>query len=705
MKPDAFVFDVNGEEGPLASSVTGDIGTIGYFVSLSGIEEQLRGQNFTECSLGTIVFETVTPPLDKTTVAYLTEKSGPSTNIKVRDPRQTRVDTIGLQDESEEEEEEAGNQNDGEEEGEFNDGPSESRGESGDSSLGDATDTEDEVDRSDSAGNGGGGINRMNSGGNDGSGGRGGGNEGSNPNSGSGPGLRSGGNENGGDDGNNGSSDEQPSSSNGNDGVVAIDSDSPGSSRTDDDSSAGRGNNSNNGDNGDDNNSGSAGSSSGDDLIDGSSNDSENGNSNNIDDGDDGSGGSDGDGNGNSDVLIVDVGDESFTVAPFEEASNQDGDSNDVNTSEDSNDNGDESDGIDQGDSGSNGGGANDGGKGSGIVIDNQTVRPGESAMINDVPIALVPDGNSLVIDSTRTEPIAFALTSFGFNGDGDASSVSAAPAGVFTVDSFIATISNSQLIVGQGTTLLPGEIATVDGTRISLGEDGSEAIVGTSTIDFGSVLATAAVTNAAPSIVPLTIGSITAAISDSQLILGPGTTLMPGEIATVDGTPISLDEDGSAAIIGGTSTVDLDSVFATASITSIPLSPSDNLLPPTITILDSLIATISGTELIIGGGSGPGSGRTLTPGEVITLDGTPISFDEDGGSTVFVGSTGVIDLATVPGVATATATATGDVFTEDDDDDEFFGEQASYAAIGPIRSTRVTGSMLVLTLLSLLII
>ena len=768
MQPDAFVFDVNEEEGPLASFVTNGSGTFGYFISLDGIEEQLRGQNYTDCALITVDTASEVLTLEKTTVAYLTEEPGPSTRIKVQNARQTGNDINGLQDGSEEEGDTTGNDNNDEEEGEGSDKTSEGEGESGDSSVENGEDNEENDSGQD-----------LSSGG-----------------SGSGTGGED-------SDGINESSDEPPPSSNDNDAFSGTDgsgnsdnienSGSSSSNGANGDPSISSGDDDNNGGN---NSNGSGGSSSGDDFVDGSSNDNENSSSNNInnnnenagsnggnggivnaDEGDEpgspadndngssnnsengsndsvnngnnsggggGSSSSDGDSNSNSDILIVDVGDESFTFIPLGEGSNEVDDSNDINISENSNDNvsigsddsisnspgiandntsenidiigsnddnGEDIDVIGQNVSGSNGGRASDGGDEDGFVIDNQIIRPGETVTINDVPVGLLPSGNSLVIDSTRTEPVAFASTPFGFNDDGDISSILAAPAGLFDVDSLIATISDSQLIVGQGTILTPGEVAIVDGTRVSLREDGSEVVVGTSTINVASISATAVLSPpAAVAGVPITVDSLTATISNSQLVIGPGTTLTAGEVATVDGTRVSLDNEGGMAVVG-TSTVNFGSMFATAAITSLP--PDDLLLLPTITILDSVIATISGTELIIGGGGAPGSGRTLTPGEVITLDRTPISLDEDGGSTVFVG-TSVIDLATVPGVgvATATTTATGDVFAEgkdDDDDDSFSGQQASEtpavadgvsaapAPINPMKSMRDTGWILAL--------
>ena len=269
------------------------------------------------------------------------------------------------------------------------------------------------------------------------------------------------------------------------------------------------------------------------------------------------------------------------------------------------------------------------------------------------MPVALLPTGDSLVIGGTRTEPISFRTSQFGSN-DGVVPFATAAPVIPFTVDSFAATISSSQLIVGPGTILAPGEVTTVDGTRISLGEDGNAAVVGTSTINIASLAETApSVTSPAAAafefsaLIPITIDSLTATISNSQLIVGPGTALTAGEAVTIDGTPVSLDNQGAVAVVG-TSTINLESIIATAAATAAAASaitPAPSIAPITI---DSLTATISDSQLIIS------PGTTLTPGAIATIDGTRISLDEDGSAAVI--GTSTVDFSSV--LATAAATS-----------------------------------------------
>ncbi|KAF2263391.1 hypothetical protein CC78DRAFT_432715, partial [Lojkania enalia] len=101
--------------------------------------------------------------------------------------------------------------------------------------------------------------------------------------------------------------------------------------------------------------------------------------------------------------------------------------------------------------------------------------------------------------------------------------------------------------------------------------------------------------------------------------VIAPGQTLTPGGVLTVDGTTFSLPADSSG------STIVVNGVTSTLQAQGNPVLTLDSQ-SVTATVIDGT------TQFILA------PGQTLTPGGIITVDGTTFSLPTDGsGSTIVV--------------------------------------------------------------------
>ncbi|EON66383.1 hypothetical protein W97_05480 [Coniosporium apollinis CBS 100218] len=280
-------------------------------------------------------------------------------------------------------------------------------------------------------------------------------------------------------------------------------------------------------------------------------------------------------------------------------------------------------------------------------------------------------------------------------------------------------------IILGPGSTLLPGQSTNINGVPVVLGPSGSNLVIGgSSTI----VIQPGAPANPTPA-QTVNIGTgapivVTPAPSSNGapggIILGPGTTLQPGQTTTINGVPVVAGPSGSALIIGGTRTVAIVPgpgatsppvlTVAGATITANPsgafvIAPGTTLTPggPALTVSGTTLSLgPSGSVLVVNGVSqtlAPGAaitpapvlltigtqtltattigsatgfviapGTTLTPGGVVTVSGTTFSLPAAsgaGGPTVVVvnGRTSTLGAATGPITAAPVLTIDGTTY------------------------------------------
>ena len=226
------------------------------------------------------------------------------------------------------------------------------------------------------------------------------------------------------------------------------------------------------------------------------------------------------------------------------------------------------------------------------FVIAGQTLTPSGAITISGTPISLAPSATVAVIGSSTQTLASTAGTE-------------TPKVLTFRGSSYTADTNSDFVIAGQ--TLTPGGVITVSGTPISLGSSATVALVGSST---ETLLQGPASTKL------ITFGASTYTADAASDFIIAGQTLTPGGAITISGTPISLDSSATIAIIG-TSTETLASEQGTKAIT----------------FGGSTYTADAASDFIL-------AGQTLTPGGVITVSGTPISYASSGSDIVVGGTT-----------------------------------------------------------------
>lgn len=228
------------------------------------------------------------------------------------------------------------------------------------------------------------------------------------------------------------------------------------------------------------------------------------------------------------------------------------------------------------------------------FVIDGQTLAPGQQ---------IVVDSKTISLGSSASGGPASVFVIDGVTSTFANPAISAPTRPEITVGSSTFTANPGNTFVINGQTLTPaGSAITVDGTTLSLGPSASFVVV-------NGVTSTIASPTAQITPPPLTIGNgiFTALPGTGTTYMIGGFFLTPGGIITVADTTISLAPGATALVINGVTTI-LN-----------PQSPITN--PPLLTIGSETFTAApgTGTTFII-------DGQTLTPGGVITVDGTTIS-------------------------------------------------------------------------------
>ena len=232
------------------------------------------------------------------------------------------------------------------------------------------------------------------------------------------------------------------------------------------------------------------------------------------------------------------------------------------------------------------------------FVVAGQTVTPGGVINIDNTPISIAPGASLAVIGSSTQSLVGPAITP--------------QPVLIFAGSTYTAGTSSDFLINGK--TLTKGGAINIGGTELSFGQAGTYVIIGTST----QQLQTPSVTAISEPMFTFD-GSTYTARSSSDFVID-GQTLIRGGIIDVHGTRLSYGHDGTEVIIG-TSTQKL----GTASMTVAE--------EPAITFDGLTYLADSASNFVI-------DGQTLSRGGTINVDGTQLSYGQDGTDVVIGTST-----------------------------------------------------------------
>ena len=242
-----------------------------------------------------------------------------------------------------------------------------------------------------------------------------------------------------------------------------------------------------------------------------------------------------------------------------------------------------------------------------GVVVGGQTLRPGAQTTISSTPVSVGSQG-SVAIGASSTVNVDTVPQQIGGH------SVSAVPSG-------------SGRIVAGDQNLQPGARTTIDNTAASMGQGGTEAVGGVTTV------------NAASASQVIGKQSIAADPSNSEGIIVAGQAPQPGAPTTIDQTPVSIDRGGTLAV---------GSIIGQVSPVPAPLAA-------VVTIGSNTYAVSSGNPLVIG------SSTISVGGPVATVSGQAVSLDPQG---IVVGSSIVAYPAAPSRGENAAVTIGGNIYT-----------------------------------------
>ena len=238
-------------------------------------------------------------------------------------------------------------------------------------------------------------------------------------------------------------------------------------------------------------------------------------------------------------------------------------------------------------------------------------LSPGGSPVTtNNVVYSLAPSATALVSNGQTISLPTFAAVV------PDTTKQTATPALTFAGSTYTADSSSNIVIAGQ--TLVPGGPAvTVSSTPISLAHGASVAVVGGTTQSLYA---------ATPTNNPeLTFAGATYTANSDSAIVIQGQTLIPGSPAiTISNTPISLAPGAGVAVIAG----------QTQSLTAAGATKA-----PVLTFAGSTYTPDAASAFVI-------ASQTLSPGNVITVSGTPVSLAPGGSIAVVAGQTQSLNAA-----------------------------------------------------------
>lgn len=186
---------------------------------------------------------------------------------------------------------------------------------------------------------------------------------------------------------------------------------------------------------------------------------------------------------------------------------------------------------------------------GGGFVIGDTTVRPGQTVVIDNTPVAVQTSaGRTEVVVGTATVP--FQPAPQAANNPNHITNAPILP--ILTIGNEIVTADSASHYVIAGQTLVPGGPAiTIDGKIISLLPSATAIVINGVTSTLAQAYGAIYTTTDYPL---LTLNNrVYTANRAGYYSIAPGTTLVPGGAAiTVSGTVISLEPHGTAAVIQG---------------------------------------------------------------------------------------------------------------------------------------------------------
>ena len=256
------------------------------------------------------------------------------------------------------------------------------------------------------------------------------------------------------------------------------------------------------------------------------------------------------------------------------------------------------------------------------FIIASQTLTPGGKITISGTPVAIDKDASAAII-GTSTQSLSKA-------------GVTQKPLLVFAGTTY--TADDSTHFVIDGNTLTKGGAINIDKTQLSLDNAGTGVVIGTSTQQLGYPGTTVA---AKP---VLTFGGSTYTADSSSDFIIKGQTLTKDGTVVIDGTTVSYDEADAAVVIGS----------STQRLSFAGITPAAE---PILTFDGSTYTANPSSNFII-------DGQTLDKGDVITIKGTQISYDEAGTAVEIGTSIQSLSHATITAAAEPVLTFDGSTYT-----------------------------------------
>ncbi|KAF2749113.1 hypothetical protein M011DRAFT_325966 [Sporormia fimetaria CBS 119925] len=226
--------------------------------------------------------------------------------------------------------------------------------------------------------------------------------------------------------------------------------------------------------------------------------------------------------------------------------------------------------------------------------------------------------------------------------------------------------------VIGNPTTLMPGQTVTVDNTPIVMHTTAgrTEIVVdGTQTLTLPPTTPEhlqGAITKG-PILAPITVGTATITANPSSQYIIDGQTLGPGGPAlTISGTTISLLPSATAVVIDG----------KTTSLTHLYGAVFTTVISPLLTLNDQVYTANRAGYYVLA------PGTTLVPGgPAITVSGTVVSLLPEGTAAVIQGSTSFMQ----PMTTVVTLTRGGPGFA----DDEAGMMTSQVRPLGPLQTSK----------------
>lgn len=246
------------------------------------------------------------------------------------------------------------------------------------------------------------------------------------------------------------------------------------------------------------------------------------------------------------------------------------------------------------------------------FVVAGEILNPGSQVTVSGTPISLAAGGATAIVGSSTQ--ILAPLTS------GPQSAILTLAGSTYTADSSSFFYINSQI-------LKPGGVVQAQGNAVSLDQKGTAVVIdGSSTQILGSAQ------SPLQSAIFTLAGSTYTADPFSHFYIN-SQTLLPGGVVRVQGNTVSLDQGGTAVVIGGSTTQTL----SYASITGASR--------PAFVFNGTSVVQDAASDFIV-------DGQTLSKGGIVTISGTPISFAAEG-TDVVVGTSTQALLGGAPGSKT----------------------------------------------------